>query len=700
VPDFEFTDEQKRIVGAPLGYYRILAVAGSGKTETITNMALKVVDRNVVSPERILMVTFTRLAVREMKERLEDRASAALIGVGAVFVSTLHSLCYKICEDRVHGSPYADRSVSNWADWKTERSFREYLCNVVGMARSDADDFLPELCELYASSKRAPIDGFHNIPPGLDNEVSVVRAFKYVEGAKKQAHGLTFDDMPQYALHCLDTIPAMVGFWSNRFDLIVIDEFQDTDFVQYRVVRHLTSRGAKLVVVGDDDQCLYKWRGARPHLMVTQLLQDYERIEDLPLTTNFRSGRSILAAANACIAYNRMRIQKRLVPRPGAPDGAVIWSMDESSRFQDVVPQLVEAGCPLHQIAFIDRFNAGAAEAEAFCLIHNYKYVIHGNQSFHQTREVGLLMAYLRLITGVGSQVELDEALDTAAVFPLRGYKRTDVRSLHPKAPGEPTIDYLLRPEMHGKADIGKRGSKRFNRFIEQIGKLRRVHEMAPYNLGQLVAAVRTDFELDKAFMDQNREGGEDEAVGAPALDAFQEVCAQYDRMEDLDALIGKMRVLKGDGDATDKRGRIQILTGHKAKGLEFDVVFVHGVQGKFPHNQQSEEEGAVERMEDERRIFYVMLTRARHIAFLHGDSQFFEEACTGLPPQVLPDLPSIWEGLPPEAYEPPPVKLVLPDHMQDLPEGYTTERSKKPISQAAHDTRAAAEDDLAGLFG
>jgi len=720
-----YTEEQQHIINADLNgakYYRILAVAGSGKTETITSLVAHAINSRQFMPHRVLMVTFTKAAAVTMRERLASRVQ--LGEAESVTICTLHSLCLRICRDQVNGSIYHERTVDNWPDWRTERTVRDQLTLTYKMSRPEAETLIPKIVELYTRSKRQPRGSFKDIPPEIANVVNVERIFENIESRKQEQHGLTFDDMPQYALDSLATIPNIRRHWGHRFDLVVIDEFQDTDYVQYGVVRHLTTGGARLVIVGDDDQSLYKWRGARPHLMVFRVPDDYSGLVDLPLTTNFRSGSVILKAANRCIHHNQVRLPKELRPRADAPVGAVFATVEANTNrtseysFSEVVPPLREAGCPLHEIAFICRYNVGAAVAETYCLNHDIPYVIYGNQSFHQTREARIIYAYLRLITDVGSPPDLNAAFEIAAMFPPRYFSKQELHAaVKPAyALNMTNIEYLLQDDVFRKIVIGKsKGSpqnRAFWRFVEDVAETRKEHADDPYtSMGALVRVIRRRFKIDKQFNKMIRGDG-DEAQSVPALDHFQEMAYDHETLESLDALVLKTLRLKLEDDGNkDKRGRIQILTGHKAKGLEFDVVVVHADQGVFPHNQRSEEEKAVEKMEDERRIFYVMLTRARHLVFLHGDSQFFEEAAGDLPAPPLDfNMADIWKDVPEEVRNPPLIDGErLPSTMPNslpydrlppvqLPDGEKIgQRIREPDPQKVQEV--IDRDDLMGLF-
>lgn len=612
---FPYTDEQKAIINAsPENDYRVMAVPGSGKTEVLIQFAGKLVESHEFSPSEILMVTFSVSATKEMRERLRLITGEA----GKVDISTLHSLCYRICRDRENNSPYARRKVENWPSWRTQQSVRDFLREYYNVKPWDADKLTREVVASYEESKRWPVGQWiqEHDPVHPVVRCPYMEVFEYIEQCKREEEGIEFDDMPQYALELLDKNKKLKRDWQKRYRYIIVDEFQDTDRCQYAVLMHLAAGNAKMLVVGDLFQSVYGFRAAVPELMASEIEKDRPSIMDMPLNYNFRSGKKIINVANSILANATKHSPSTIVPKPDAGPGYLVKG--SVPLIHTHLQKLHDSGCPLHEIAVLNRYNADTLEAEACCIKNNIPYVVYGRFGLHDNPVITASINYLRLVYGLDKEEVLNSAFTNVMNVPLRKIPKKAAREIvrSAKRDGEIAIEYL----------IGKNGYVTNKDYInlalhsmaQNVVRIRGfIRSMKP-NLGQVLGQIRRLFDLDNHFKADAEQFEDPEA----SLDQFQELLAGLQNIDELNVFLEKMQNLKGAED--DKKDRVQLLTGHKAKGLEFQAVFVHAEEGKFPKENCN--------IEEERNLFYVMVTRAKDILYLSGNSQFVEQAVKGKP--------------------------------------------------------------------
>lgn len=641
---YELTPEQQAMRDAdPNQHYRVIATPGSGKTTVLTNYCRKLIDEEEVDPTGILMVTFSKSAAVEMKRRLGDLTPEA----EKVKVCTLHSLCFSICRDAANGSPYANREVDNWPAWKTEKTIRDLLkhdYDIEDEVKGAA--LVRHIVDSYSASKhyrkgawiqdndkgqirvkvprtkdrrKREEEKQSNQSPFIETSItaSYYEFFDDIEKKKKIEKGIEFDDMIQYALDLLETNQEMRTEWQNKFTHILIDEFQDTDWCQYEICKLLTGAGARLTVVSDPDQCVYEWRNADPTIVVTKIKKDYPDMVDMPLTTNFRSGYKIVDLANNVIQYNVNRIKKRIVAHDDAVEGYVFWQPKPPHR---EIPKLIEAGCPLHEMAVLNRLNADSLVAEGFCLDNNIPYVVHGNYSMHENRPVKAVMDYLRLVFDEDESEKINNCFLDIIRVPNRKISNASMRELISKAKRKKmsVLTYLEN------SDYQITKNPMYNRHLDKLkNDLATVRsQKGKLSLAALVRMLNTTFKIVDHFSTEANDPNEDPAL---SIENFAQLLGDHPTLDRLNEIEWRIKNLKGDAEhKKHRKNRLQILTGHKAKGLEYDVVFVHADKYHFPINPQKP-------TEEERRLFYVMITRARKMVFLSGDSEFCGEAVKGM---------------------------------------------------------------------
>ncbi len=589
-----------------------MAVPGSGKSWVTIEFAGLLIEEHNFNPAEVLMATFSVSATKELRERLALVTSDA----HRVDIATLHSLCFRICRDSENGSPYASREVKNWAPWRTTQAVRDYLRGHYNVKPWDADKLSHEVVSCYQQSKRWPVGQWVQEHEPIHPVVRCpyVEVFEYIEQCKSEENGIEFDDMPQFALELLDTNDQLRRHWQEKYRYIIVDEFQDTDRCQYAVLMHLSSSNAKMLVVGDLFQSVYRFREAVPELMGSQILEDRLGIVDMPLTFNFRSGRKIIGAANNILQPTKHYKPQTIEPKPDAEDGHLLIGTMPLIHYH--LPKIASSGCPLHEIAVLNRYNADTLEAEACCIKNDIPYVVHGAYSLYDNAAVNTAIAYLRLIYCEDSISVMNGAFERVINIPLRKIPKKTVEDITTAAKKEKlsAIDYIL--EKNGYVSSKDYINFALSTFADNIRRLRGYVISIEPTLELTVTQIRRLFDLDNHFRSDATQYIDPKA----SLNGVQRLLSNLRTIKELNQFLKKMKDLKGK--EANKEDHVQLLTGHKAKGLEFEAVFVHAEEDRFPKKDSN--------IEEERNLFYVMLTRARSILYLSGNSQFVEQAVTG----------------------------------------------------------------------
>ncbi len=600
---------QREAVLHPGGPLLILAGAGSGKTRVITFRIAELLRRGVW-PDRILAVTFTNKAAGEMRERIEKLTGGRSRGM---WVGTFHATCARLLR------MYAER-VGLGRDFvifddNDQRTLVARVLKDLGVA----DRFATPRAMLSA------IDGAKNRGEGPDafqghdyfSDI-VARVYPVYQERLTKANGVDFGDLLLKTLElCRD--PDIGKRLAERFDHCLVDEFQDTNRVQYDLVNHLSSRTKNLCVVGDDDQSIYSWRGADVR-NILDFDNDHPGTHIVKLEQNYRSTQPILDAANAVIARNLERKQKRLFTEEG--EGELILyhtAEDERAEAQFVVRVIQKLSIEEERVpsdfAVFYRTHAQSRALEEALLGADLPYAVIGGIRFYDRAEVKDLLAYLRVLANPADEVSLERIINK----PTRGIGESTYERVVARARAEgitvwAAMDAIFR---NGDSEIGPAARKKLGAFVEMMDELRDEFVRHDGGLGALADAVleRTQY-VERLAADGSHESQERienllELTGS-IKDYEGEVTARegvpptvHDYLEQVS--------LVAPADAAQKG--VTLMTVHAAKGLEFPVVFVTGLEdGVFPSLRNGEDEDA---LAEERRLAYVAITRAEERLFL-----------------------------------------------------------------------------------
>lgn len=615
------TEQRAAVVhaGSPL---LIVAGAGSGKTRVLTHRIAHLLAERGVHPGQILAITFTNKAAGEMKERVEQ-----LVGprANAMWVMTFHSACVRIL--RRESKRLGFTSSFSIYDAADSKRLMALVCRDLDL---DPKRFPPKSFTAKVSNlKNELIDEETFAGQAADGfEKTLAQAYALYQSRLREANALDFDDIIMTTVHLLQAFPDVAEHYRRRFRHVLVDEYQDTNHAQYTLVRELVGPAgpedapAELCVVGDADQSIYAFRGATIR-NILQFEEDYPNATTIMLEQNYRSTQTILSAANAVIERNESRRPKNLWTNAGT--GARITGYvadtehDEAQFVADEIDRLTDAGdAKAGDVAIFYRTNAQSRVFEEIFIRVGLPYKVVGGVRFYERKEVRDVLAYLRVLSNPEDTVPLRRILNV----PKRGIgdraeAMIDALSMREKI----SFPQALRrvDEAYGMAARSSNAVKRFNTLMEELRTIvesgagpavvvEAVMERTGY-LAELQAStdpqdetrIENLQELASVALEFEQERAEDE--GAGTLAEFLEkvaLVADADQIPDEDE---------------DGSGVVTLMTLHTAKGLEFPVVFLTGMEdGVFPHMRAL---GQTKELEEERRLAYVGITRARERLYL-----------------------------------------------------------------------------------
>jgi ATP-dependent DNA helicase UvrD/PcrA len=601
---------QREAVTATEGPVLVLAGAGSGKTRVIAHRIAYLLGIAGVHPRNVLAVTFTNKAAEEMRRRVEDLVLAE--GIRPPVIATFHAACVRIL--RAHA-----------AHAGLPASFVIY----------DEDDRLTIVKEAMRELKLderelTPASAVHRISHAKNQMLTVAEVEQYARTPREERvaslYGLyearlaalgavDFDDLLLRVVRLFDTSSATLEWYRGLWKHVLVDEYQDTNRAQYRIVRALTEVHRNLCVVGDPDQSVYRWRGADLR-NILDFEKDYPDCRIIPLEQNYRSTKRILDIATAVIQHNTARKDKRLwTERTGGDKAALFRAWDESEEASFVARTMRELhaeGAPHRGMAVFYRTNAQSRVLEDALRRASIPYVIVGGVRFYERREIKDTVAYLRLIVNPRDDV----AFRRAVAAPARGIGRTTLDHLSDFARrhGRSLLDACaaLPPEVTAKP---RRALEEFGRLIGSLHE--RYRSLAvPALIDAVLAAsgYRAALEAERTAEADGRLENLEELIAAAEEFGVAQAAAGIEPTT-LEAFLDSVMLVADTDEIEETPAGVTLMTLHAAKGLEFPVVFLTGMEeGVFPHSRSMNDP---EEVEEERRLCYVGITRARERLFL-----------------------------------------------------------------------------------
>ncbi|MDQ7819717.1 MAG: DNA helicase PcrA [Armatimonadota bacterium] len=629
----DLNEPQRRAVLHPGGPLLILAGAGSGKTRVLAYRLAYLVRHQGVPPSRILAVTFTNKAAGEMRERVDRLLGAAV--ARAAWIGTFHHICSRIL--RRHGERVGVARDFLIYDEDDQRAVVRQCLRDLGL---DERRFPPGVVlALIDRAKNEALDhlAFARRASGWYEE-TVARVYQAYQKALAERNALDFDDLLLQTLRLFEEAPDVLQEYQERFLHILVDEYQDTNHAQYLLIRTLAARHRNLCVVGDDDQAIYRWRGADVR-NILEFERDYPDATVITLEQNYRSTQAILRVAGEVIARNPHRHRKVLWTANPPGDPVVRYEArdghDEARFVADEILRLVRSdGLRYRDVAVLYRTNAQSRLFEEQFLRSGIPYTIVGGLRFYERKEIRDILAYLRLALTPAD----DDSLRRVLNVPRRGIGEVSVQRLeaYARAHGIALLEAMGRPD--ALEDLPRPARAAAADFAALMARLAdRARRVPPADLIE-IALAETGYQamLEAEGTDEAHSRLENLRELVTVAREFQEVSGE----DSLEAFLQHVALITDVDTWTQEVDRVTLMTLHAAKGLEFTVVFLVGLEeGLFPHARALEEEGG---LEEERRLCYVGMTRARRRLYLtHARMRAaFGSALPGVPSRFLDEIP------------------------------------------------------------
>jgi ATP-dependent DNA helicase UvrD/PcrA len=632
---------QREAVSAPPGHYLVLAGAGSGKTRVLIHRIAWLHEVHGVPVHGILAVTFTNKAAGEMR----NRAGAMLPGGSrGMWIGTFHGLAHRLL--RLH-----------WQEAGLPESFQvldsddqiRLIKRVVGELDIDEARFTPRQIAWWINAQkdegRRPkhIQPDH-IRPGGDYYAQTLLAV-YDEYQKRcnRAGLVDFAEILLRAHELWLEHPALLAHYRQRFGQLLVDEFQDTNSIQYAFIRMLAGDTGKVFVVGDDDQAIYGWRGAKVE-NVQHFLRDFANVATIKLEQNYRSSATILGAANAVIRNNSDRLGKQLWTDSGDGEPVDLYAayneVDEARFVVDRIKRWVRDGGSCVDAAILYRSNAQSRTFEEELRRENIAYRVYGGMRFFERAEIKDTLAYLRLVSNRADDAAFERAVNT----PTRGIGGRTLDEVRKYARENAASMFEASIAMSATGALAGRARNALRAFVELIEALSR--ELDGLDLQEQVdhvllrTGLRDHYAAESKGTLDSRTDNLDELVSVASRFVRRDE-EEADGMTELVAFLAYASLEAGEGQAEAGEDAVQMMTLHSAKGLEFPLVFLAGMEeGMFPSSRSLEEPG---RLAEERRLAYVGITRARQklilsyaeVRRIHGQDNY------GQPSRFLREIPA-----------------------------------------------------------
>jgi ATP-dependent DNA helicase UvrD/PcrA len=625
---------QREAVAAPLGHARILAGAGSGKTRVLVHRIAWLIQAEGLSPANILAVTFTNKAATEMRGKIED-----VLGypIGGMWVGTFHGLAHRLL--RAHWKDVALPQSFQILDSDDQQRMLKRI--IRGMELDDAQ-WPAKQAQWYINAQKDEGLRAKNIQAGNDPySQKMLAIYQAYEDTCQRAGVIDFGEI---LLRCHELWlkrPDILATYQQRFQQILVDEFQDTNAIQYAWIRLLAGNTGHLFIVGDDDQSIYGWRGAKIE-NIQQFHTDYQDATSIRLEQNYRSTGNILAAANAVIANNSERLGKELWTEDDDGDLIQLYQAynerDEATYVVEQIRNWVDKGGQRADNAVLYRSNAQSRIIEEALLQANMPYRVYGGLRFFERAEIKDVLAYLRLVANRNDDAAFERVVNT----PTRGIGAATLTQLRQYAREQNQTMWQASVDLLSTKFFTARAGNALSGFLTLIDSLTPEDDSMPLNeLTALVideSTLRAHFSKDKTEKGQGRIENLDELINATRQFNRPE---ESDDMSLLDTFLAHAALESGENQADQWEDCVQLMTLHSAKGLEFPAVFMVGMEeGLFPGQKSSDDPT---RLAEERRLCYVGMTRARKILYLmHTESRYlYGQEMSPMPSRFLREIPT-----------------------------------------------------------
>jgi DNA helicase II / ATP-dependent DNA helicase PcrA len=593
--------KQREAASIITGAVLVIAGAGSGKTRVVTTRIVQLIKRGVPAKD-ILAVTFTNKAAQEMKERVSKLTDSQVV------ICTFHSLGVKVLRQSIHMMGY-------------QRDFIIY----------DADDSekLLKACvlELGLKEKKIEISAFKSFisnaknaietPEDVEGDLDFINTYRLYQAKLLQYNAVDFDDLLYLTVKLWQAHPDFLSYYQDKWPFVLIDEYQDTNHAQYLIAKLLVQKSGNLFVVGDPDQSIYSWRGAKVK-NILEFERDYPGAQVISLEQNYRSHTNILNAANDLITYNSNRYEKSLWSDLGEGEKIKLFvGGDEREEASFVTSQIryhQQQGVPLNDIVVFYRTNAQSRAFEDLLLYRNIPYVIIGGISFYQRREIKDIMAFLRIAQCPSDYISFLRTIN----LPKRGFGDATIEKIRLCSESENLSIFAYCQALIQGVSLQhsiRLSEKQRAGLTDYIGIVAELMHLSKE--GRVDEVVVSAIERSR-YMEYLKEDPETFADRKENLDALAAKAVEWVTLSEnpsLEAFLEELSLKSNLDETNSPDARLSLMTIHNSKGLEYKVAFLVGLEeGLFPHiNSNGNEAG----LEEERRLCYVGLTRAREYLYL-----------------------------------------------------------------------------------
>ncbi len=606
--EYKLNDLQQQIVNHTEGPVMVLAGAGSGKTSVLTQRIANILNKGLAYPVQILAITFTNKAAGEMRARLANICQNA----DYIWAQTFHSFCARILRYEIDKLDGYNRNFSIY----DETDKKNVLKKVIKANELKEEDYLQNLLHDISSYKNANLSldeyaGLNSFRPNFETNIKLMQDY---EQAMKQNNALDFDDLLIKTLQLFKNNQEVREKYQNQFKYILVDEFQDTNQVQYDLVKILAGKYNNIFAVGDEDQSIYSWRGANV-ANIQKFLKDFAGTTLYKLEQNYRSTKNIIECANKVIKHNQNRIDKTLFT--DNENGIKVqyfnkYSDREEAEFvvQEIYNLAHNLGYEYKDIAILMRLNALTRSFEDKLLMYDIPYRVFGGLKFYDRQEIKNVLAYLKLIINPQD----NESFNRIINFPKRSIGDMTIAKLVSLSGGTSlmkTIDSLSELDY-----VRDKGLIKFKEFKSVIDDFRQ--KSTELKVSELVKYIVKTLNLEAVYAtgkdeDEHRMANLDELVAS--IKEFEEDNENIS----LEEYLQNVSLISDIDTFDDETNAVTLATVHSAKGLEFKVVFVVGLEERyFPIIRDS---SSPSDMEEERRLMYVAVTRARERLYLTNAS-------------------------------------------------------------------------------
>jgi DNA helicase-2/ATP-dependent DNA helicase PcrA len=634
----DLNDAQREAVAAPAGNVLVLAGAGSGKTRVLVHRIAWLLEVEQISPYGVFAVTFTNKAAAEMRQRTE-----ALLGrpVTGMWVGTFHGMCHRFLRQ-------------HWREAKLPQTFQvldsqdqqRVVKRVLKSLDLDEGRWPPKQAQWFINSNKEEGLRPQHIPDSGDPlNRQLIRIYSGYEALCQRTGVIDFAELLLRTLETLRDNQELLAHYRQRFRHLLVDEFQDTNDIQYALLRLLAGTSGHVFAVGDDDQSIYGWRGARIE-HIQNFSRDFPQTQLVKLEQNYRSTGNILRAANALIGHNRGRLGKELWTDSG--EGllldlyAALNEREEAHFVVERIRQWVDGGGRRDSVAVLYRSNAQSRIFEEYFITAGIPYRVYGGLRFFERAEVKDALAYLRLCVNHGDDASFERIVNQ----PPRGIGERSMDIIREAAKLSDTSLWQAARICVAENRMSSRAGTAVAEFLKIIDSMAAslqglpLHEQVDH---MLMASGLLDFySKETSERTEARKENLEELVSAAKTFSFETERDQTESLSPLDAFLAHAVLESGEGQGNAWEDCVQMMTLHSAKGLEFPLVFMCGMEeGLFPSQRSaaSDESG---RLEEERRLCYVGITRARQqLVLSYAESRrLYKEEVHPLPSRFIGEIP------------------------------------------------------------